>query len=86
MVSLSGYADLADCWLVGSDFNMIEDAIDRLGGVGTTISGWEAKCWDYFCFAFGLLDLWKVHFMHTRILSILSIGWECDCYKIVSTR
>ena len=60
-LSLSDYADLADCWLVGGDFNMIEDATDRLGGVGTTISGREAKCWDYFCFAFGLLDLWKVH-------------------------
>ena len=33
-----------DCWLVGGDFNMIEDATNRLGGVGTTISGWEAKC------------------------------------------
>ena len=60
-LSLSDYADLADCWLVGGDFNMIEDATDRLGGVGTTISGREAKCWDYFCFSFGLLDLWNVH-------------------------
>ena len=46
---------------------MIEDAADRLGGVGIIISGHEAKCWDYFCFAFGLLDLWKVHsFTHIQ--------------------
>ena len=55
-LSLSDYADLADCWLVGGDFNMIENVTDRLGGVGTTISGREA-----ICFSFGLLDLWKVH-------------------------
>ena len=54
------YAGLADCWLVGGDFNMIEDASDRIGCTTTTVSGWEAKCWDSFCFAFGLLDLWKV--------------------------
>ena len=46
---------------MGGDFNMIEDVADRMEGIGTTISGQEAKCWDYFCFAFGLLELWKVH-------------------------
>ena len=40
---------------------MIEDASDRVGSTITTVSGWEVKCWDSFCFAFGLLDLWKVH-------------------------
>ena len=70
-LSLSDYADLADCWLVGGDFNMIEDATDRLGGVGTTISGREAKC--------------ALIFTHTRIPSFLSIRWECGCYKFVST-
>ena len=50
-LSLFDYADLADCWLVGGDYNMIEDVADRLGGIGTTILGWEAKCWDYFCFS-----------------------------------
>ena len=59
-LSLVEYAGLADCWLVGGDFNMIEDASDRIGGTTTTISGGEAKCWDSFSFAFGLLDLWKV--------------------------
>ena len=61
-LSLSEYAGLADCSkLVGGDFNMIEDASDRVGSTITTVSGWEVKCWDSFCFAFGLLDLWKVH-------------------------
>ena len=46
---------------------MVEYATDRLGGVGTTISGRAAKCWNYFCFSFGLLDLWKVHsFTHIQ--------------------
>ena len=40
---------------------MIEDVADRMGGIGTIISRREAKCWDYFCFSFGLLVLWKVH-------------------------
>ena len=40
---------------------MIEDVANRMGGIGTTISGGEAKFQDYFCFAFGLLDLWKAH-------------------------
>ena len=30
-LSLSEYASLADCWLVGGVFNMIEDAFDRIG-------------------------------------------------------
>ena len=45
-LSLSDYVSLADCWLVGGDFNRIEDVVDKLGGITTTISGWEAKCWD----------------------------------------
>ena len=46
---------------------MIEDAAERMGGITITISGWEAKCWDYFCFTYGLLDLWKVHsFSHIQ--------------------
>ena len=66
-LSLAEYAGLADCWLVGGDFNMIEDASNRIGGTTTTISGWEAKCWDSFSFAFGLLDLWKVQsFSHIQ--------------------
>ena len=44
-------------WWEVTLLNMIEEVVDRLGGFGTTISGHEAKCWDYFCFAFGLLDL-----------------------------
>ena len=49
--SLCDYASLADCWLVEGDFNIIEDVVDRMGGITTTISGWEAKCRDYICFA-----------------------------------
>ena len=46
---------------------MIEDASDRIGCTTTTISSWEAKCWDSFCFAFDLLDLWKVQsFSHIQ--------------------
>ena len=43
-LSLFDYVSLADCWLVGGDFNMIEDVADRMEGIATTISGWEAKC------------------------------------------
>ena len=60
-LSLFDYASLVDCWLVGGDFNMIEDVANRMGGITITISGWEAKCLNYFCFAYGLLDLWNVH-------------------------
>ena len=74
-LSLSDYADLADCWLVGGDFNMIEDVADRLGVAGTTILGREAKCWE--C---------ALIFTHTRIPLVLSIRWECGCHKFVSTR
>ena len=66
-LTLSDYVSLADCWMVGGDFNMIEDVADRMRGTTTTISGWEAKCWDYFCFTYGFLDLWKVHsFSHIQ--------------------
>ena len=60
-LSLSNYESLMDCWLLGDDFNMTEDSNDRMGGIATTISRWEANCWNYFCFTYGLLDLWKVH-------------------------
>ena len=40
---------------------MIEDVADRMEGITTHVLGWEAKCWDYFCFAYGSLDLLKVH-------------------------
>ena len=77
--SLVEYVGLADCWLVGGDFNMIEEAFDRIGGTTTTISSWEAKCWDSFSFAFGLLDLWKVQsFSHIQMgvwLVLLCLGW-----------
>ena len=60
-ISLSEYAGLADSWLVGGDFNMIEEASDRRGGSISTITGREARAWDSFCFSFGLLDLWNIH-------------------------
>ena len=34
--SLSKYVGLADCWLVGGDFNVIKASSDRVGG--TTIA------------------------------------------------
>ena len=60
-ISLSEYAGLAGSWLVGGDFNMIEEASDRRGGTISTITGREAQAWDSFCFSFGLLDLWNIH-------------------------
>ena len=59
-ISLSEYVGLADAWLVGGDFNMIEEASDRRGGSISTITGREARAWDSFCFSFGLLDLWNI--------------------------
>ena len=40
-LTLSDYVSLADCLLVGGDFNMIEDVADRMGDITTTISRWE---------------------------------------------
>ena len=37
-LSLLEYARLIDCWLVGGNFNMIEDAFDRVGATTTTVS------------------------------------------------
>ena len=37
---------------MGGDFNIIKDVADRMGGITTTISGWEAKCWEFGCYKF----------------------------------
>ena len=43
-LSFSNYASLANCCLLGGDFNMIEDVADRMEGITTHVLGWEAKC------------------------------------------
>ena len=42
-ISLSEYVGLADAWLVGGDFNMIEEASDRRGGSISTITCHERR-------------------------------------------
>ena len=38
-LSLCDYASLADGWLMGGDFNMIQDVVDRMGGITTLRMG-----------------------------------------------
>ena len=49
-----------DHWAIASDFNMLEDVCDRVGGRFQTVAGSELYEWERLIFSLGLMDLWHV--------------------------
>ena len=47
-------------WAIMGDFNMLEDACDRVGGTFQPLFGSELYEWERLIFALGLMDLWHV--------------------------
>ena len=45
-------------WIVGGDFNMIEDVNDHIGGSTTTVHGRELAAWEHFLFKTRVNDVW----------------------------
>jgi exonuclease III len=46
-------------WIMGGDFNMIEEPIDREGGSLSTIQGRELAAWEKLSFKLRVLDAWN---------------------------
>ena len=49
-----------DSWIVGGDFNMLEDPQDRRGGSMTTIQDLELAHWERLVFKLRLVDTWHL--------------------------
>ena len=57
-------------WIVGGDFNMVEDPNDRHGGKLVTIHGPELAEWEIFIFQMNLTDTWHLRNFSRERLSL----------------
>ena len=49
-----------DHWAIASEFNMLEDVCDRLGGITHTLSSSKLYEWERLSFSLRLMNLWHV--------------------------
>ena len=49
----------AELWIIGGDFNMVEQQEDRSGNANGTVQGVEKDAWDKFCLAYNVIDCWN---------------------------
>ena len=53
-----------DHWIIGGDFNMLEDPADRTGGSFATIHGREWAAWERLIFKLRVVDVWQAENFH----------------------
>ena len=53
-----------DHWIIGGDFNMLEDPSDRIGGSFATIHGRELAAWERLIFKLRVVDVWQAENFH----------------------
>ena len=62
-------------WIVGGDFNMLEDPHDRRGGSIVTIEGLALANWERLVLKLRIFDVWHLKLsQRSRISQILKIG------------
>ncbi len=57
-------------WIVGGDFNMLEDPQDRRGGSMTTIQGLELANWERLVRKLRIYDMWHLSNFHKGVDSL----------------
>ena len=45
-----------ELWIIGGDFNMVEQLEDRRGNANGTVQGGKKYAWDKFCLAYNVID------------------------------
>ena len=63
----------ADCWCMGTDFNMLESLDDRVGGSQTLVHGQELAAWEQLCMTLRISDAWS-HEGFSRAVGSLSFS------------
>ena len=46
----------AELWIIGGDFNMVQQQEDRIENANCMVQGVEKDAWDQFCLAYNVID------------------------------